>query len=237
MKKTIGILGGMGPEASAYMFQLIIKHTKVKQDQDHPPCVLLSLPQIPPRTEAILGKGPSPVPLLIEGTRRLQAAGADFIIMPCITAHYFLDEVQPHSSLPFINLLEECSSWVENHLSRVRTLGLVASTGTVISKLFHHSMEKLGKKVIQPTPEEQEKVMMAIFGPGGIKAGTTSGPPKETVVQIAHSLITRGAEAIIAGCTEIPLVLFPTDISVPLIEPMKIGARKAIIEAGCEPIE
>jgi len=237
MKKTIGILGGMGPEASAYMFQLIVKQTKVNRDQDHPPCVLLSLPQIPPRTEAILGKGPSPVPLMIDGAHRLQAAGADFIIMPCITAHYFLDEVIPHSPLPFISLLEECSSWVQTNLSPAQTLGLVASTGTVISKLFHNFMEELGKKVIQPSPEEQENLMTAIFEPGGIKAGVTSGLPKEIVVTTANSLIKRGAEAIIAGCTEIPLVLSPSDISVPLIEPMKIGARKAIIEAGCEPIE
>ncbi|MCP2620011.1 amino acid racemase [Candidatus Aminicenantes bacterium AC-334-K16] len=234
MKKTIGILGGMGPEASAYMFQLIINQTKVSKDQDHPPCVLLSLPQIPPRTEAILGKGPSPVPLMIEGTKRLQAAGADFIIMPCITAHYFLDEVIPNSPLPFINLLVECSRWVQAHLPHVITLGLVASTGTVISRLFHQTMEKIGKTVLHPTSEEQEKVMTAIFGPGGIKAGTTTGKPKEIIVSIANSLIARGAEAIIAGCTEVPLVLFPSDISVPLVEPMKIGARKAIIEAGCE---
>ncbi|HDJ23159.1 MAG: hypothetical protein B5M54_06635 [Candidatus Aminicenantes bacterium 4484_214] len=232
MKKTIGILGGMGPEASAYLFQLIIKHTKVTQDQDHLPSVLLNLPQIPPRTDAILGKGPSPVPHLIEGTQRLQAAGADFIIMPCITAHYFLPEILPYSPLPFINLLEETSKWVALNFPRLKTIGIVASSGTIISQLFHQALKKIGCEVIHPFSQEQKKVMKAIFGIGGIKCGTTTGKPKEIIIKIAHSLIKRGAEAIIAGCTEIPLVLTPSDIPVPLIEPMKIGARQAIIQAG-----
>lgn len=237
MKKTIGILGGMGPEASAYMFKLIIKHTRAAQDQDHLPCILLSLPQIPPRTDAILGKGPSPAPLLIEGTHRLKAAGADFIIMPCITAHYFLPEVLPHSPLPFVNLIEETSDWITLNFPQFKTIGLVASSGTIISRLFHQSLKKVGRKVIHPSQLEQTEVMEAIFGVGGIKAGTTTGKPKETIIKIAHLLIEKGAEAIIAGCTEVPLVLSPGDIPVPLIEPMKIGARKAIILAGGEFID
>lgn len=234
MKKTIGILGGMGPEATAHMFELIIKNTKAEKDQDHIPVIIYSNPKIPPRTDAIFNKGPSPTQSLIEGAELLEKAGADFIIMPCITAHYFFHEVAAHVSIPFLNLLEESLLWIKRNIPEIKTAGLISSTGTLESRLFHNTLSNEGIEVINPNKNEQQKVMKAIFGEKGIKAGYTSGAPKEIIIQIAHSLIQRGAEAIIAGCTEVPLVLTSKDIPVPLIEPMSIIARVSIKKAGYE---
>ena len=234
MKKTIGILGGMGPEATAYFFELIIRKTKVEKDQDHIPVIIWSNPKIPPRTDAILKKGPSPLPYLVEGVRRLRQAGADFIVMPCVTAHYYYDEVVAQEKFPFLNIVDETLKWINKRLAGLKIIGLVASTGTLKSRLFHNAFQKEGMEVIGPDDKEQEKVMDAIFGKKGIKAGYTDGEPRKIIVNIARTLIERGAKAIIAGCTEVPLVLKAEDIPVPLIEPMTIMAEAAILKAGYE---
>ncbi len=232
MKKTIGILGGMGPEATAYMYSLIIKHTQVEKDQDHIRIFISNNPEIPPRTDAILKTGPSPVPYLIEGIERLKNAGVDFVIMPCVTAHYFMPEVLAQIDVPFLSLIDESLKWAEENISGLKKVGLLSSTGTQISRLFQNKFGEAGIEVIVPEGEEQQAVMETIFGAKGIKAGFTSGRSRQFIVTAAEKLIAKGAEAIIAGCTELPLVLEASDIFVPLIEPMDILARKSIVEAG-----
>jgi aspartate racemase len=232
MKKTIGILGGMGPEATAYFFNLIIKSTDAAKDQEHIPILIWNNPKIPPRTEAILYGGPSPLPLLVEGVKILEKGGAGLIVMPCITAHYFARQIARRAKVPFVNLLDESLRYAKKRIPGMKKAGLVASSGTVKSRLFHKTFEKNGIEIITPEPNEQQKVMEAIFGNSGIKAGFTAGRPRATVVRIARRLIERGAEAVIAGCTEVPLVLKENDISVPLIEPMKIGALTCIKRVG-----
>ena len=232
MKKTIGILGGMGPEATAHMYSLIIKHTRVKNDQDHIRIFIYSNPEIPPRTDAVLKQGPSPVPFLFDGIRKLKNAGADFIIMPCVTAHHFLPEILAQIDVPFLSLLDEALNWAKENISDLKKVGLLSSTGTLVSELFHDKFGQAGIEVLAPEEEDQQRVMDAIFGARGIKAGFISGSSKEHIIRAAEKLTTRGAEAIIAGCTELPLVLKSTDISVPLIEPMDILAQKSILEAG-----
>lgn len=232
MKKTIGILGGMGPEATAYFYELIIQNTKAEKDQEHIKTLIYSNPEVPPRTDAILNKGPSPVPFLIEGVRRLQQAGADFIVIPCVTAHAFLPEVQAQLDFPLIHLVDETVNWSKAHIPGLKKAGLIASTGTVTSELFHRAFAESDIELLTPDAPAQDRVMEAIFGEQGIKAGFSYGFPREILVNTAKILIARGADAIIAGCTEVPLVLTDRDIPVPLIEPLRIAARACILEAG-----
>jgi len=232
MKKTIGILGGMGPEATFYFFDLIIKNTQATKDQDHVQVLIYSNPKIPPRSEAILQKGPSPLPLLLESAKALRRAGADFVVIPCISAHYFLPQLGAKARIPFISLLEETALYVKKKFSGLTQVGLVATTGTVQSKIIHNAFAKKGIEVIVPVACDQKKVMEAIFGKRGIKAGVVTGRPKKIVLDVARKLIREGAEALMAGCTEVPLVLKEKDLVVPLIEPMRIGARACIKKAG-----
>jgi len=234
MKKTIGILGGMGPEATAYFFGLITKKTKAETDQDHIPVVIFSNPEIPPRTAAVLGEGASLLPYLLEGVRVLKEAGADFIVMPCVTAHYFYDQVMAELNVPFLHLVDETVLYALRKMPELKKAGLVASTGTLKSKLFHDAFAKEGVEIVEPGEEEQAQVTEAIFGKEGIKAGFTSGKSQEIILHTAKELIQRGAEAVIAGCTEVPLVLRDGDIEVPLIDPLQILAEVAIVRAGYE---
>ena len=234
MKKTIGILGGMGPEATAYFFKLIIKNTKAEKDQEHIPVVIYSHPEVPPRTDAVLGEGPSPLPFLLEGVRVLKVAGADFIVMPCVTAHHFYNQIMAEVRVPFINLVDETILYALRKVPEMKKAGLIASTGTLKSRLFHEAFDKEGVEIVEPADEEQAQVMEAIFGKDGIKAGFTSGKCREIIHNTAQTLIGRGAEAVIAGCTEVPLVLKEGDIDVPLIEPLQILVEVSILKAGHE---
>jgi aspartate racemase len=232
MRKTIGILGGMGPEATAYFLRLLIKNTKAACDQEHIPILIWNNPKIPPRTDAILHRGRSPLPLLLEGIQILEKGGAGLIVMPCITAHYFAPKLQARAKIPFVNLLDESLGYAKKYISGLKKAGLVASSGTVASRLFHKTFEQAGIEILASNSVEQKRIQNAIFGKKGIKAGFTTGAPKETIIAMARRLIRRGAEAVIAGCTEVPLVLEPRDISIPLIEPMRIGALTCIKMAG-----
>ena len=234
MKKTIGILGGMGPEATAYFFELIIKNTKASKDQEHIPIVIYSNPNIPPRTDAIFNLGQSPLPYLIEGVKILRQAGVDLIVMPCVTAHYYYPQIIKQDRFPFLNLLEESLLFTKRNFPSLTKIGLIASTGTISSQLFHKTFEKESIQIFTPQENEQEKVMEAIFGKQGIKAGFISGHSKKIIISTALKLLERGAEAILAGCTEIPLVLTQEALPSPLIEPLQITAFACIKEAGYE---
>jgi len=232
MKKTIGILGGMGPEATAYFFSLIIKSTLAEKDQDHIPVIIYNNPKIPPRTDALLRKGPSPVPLLRQGLRMLEKSGADIIVIPCITAHAFLSGIARKDKIHLLDILEETVVYTKNKIPGLTCAGLIASKGTVKSEIFEQAFSGAGIEIIKPPEGDQKRIMEAIFGKKGIKAGVTSGRPRKWILEAAQRLIRRGAGAVIAGCTEVPLVLSDKDLSVPLVDPLRIAAEASIVRAG-----
>lgn len=230
--KTLGILGGMGPEASVRFLDLIIRNTSAAADRDHVPVILYSLPQVPDRTEAILHGGESPVPRLAEGLAALEAAGAEILVMPCVTAHHFWPQVASRTRLPFVNILEEALRDLRETHPGIRTIGLLATTGTVRSRLVHALFEPAGFHILTPPDEDQRLVTETVFGKQGVKAGITHGRPRAIIRDVAARLVATGAGAVMAGCTEIPLVLEDADLSVPFVEPLRAGARACIRAAG-----
>ncbi len=230
--KTIGVLGGMGPEAGALFFGRIVAACAARRDQDHPPVVLYSLPQVPDRTSAILHGGRSPVPALLRGLRVLHVAGADFAIIPCVSAHYFLPRIAPRSPLPVVSLIGASLAAVKRLRPVPRTVGLIGTTGTVRSRIVAEAFEAAGIAVIVPPARDQARVMAAIYGRRGIKAGHAAGPPREVLLGAARGLVRRGAGAILAGCTEVPLALKPEDLAVPLVDPLEAAAREAVRRSG-----
>jgi aspartate racemase len=231
-RKTIGILGGMGPEATAYFFDLIVKNTAAARDQDHVPVVVYSLPQTPDRTEAILRGGPSPLPMLVRGLRALHRAGADFAVMPCVSAHFFYPTLTARSPIPILHLPRLTAREVRQRRPPIKKVGLIATAGTVESRVFQDVLEPAGIEVLVPDARTQKRVMEAIYGKRGIKAGTTTGSARKAVIEVAAGLVRRGAQAVIAGCTEVPLVLREGNLRVPLIEPMRLAALESIRRAG-----
>lgn len=231
MSKTIGILGGMGPKATVYLFDLIVDYTAAKSDDRHIPIIIFNNPKIPDRTEAILQQGPSPLALLIEGAKLLEQAGADFIVMPCATAHYYYADIIKHIDIPFIHLIEETGLYLDKRLPRIEKIGLLATDGTIAAHIFQGRLEKRGMEIITPDRKNQERVMASVYGREGVKAGFVD-PAKTVLQEVVIHLINRGSQAVIAGCTEVPLALDSEDIPIPLIDPLDILARRAVVRAG-----
>lgn len=235
-KKVIGILGGMGPEATLDCFAKIIKNTPAEKDQDHLRVVIDSNPEVPDRTEAILGTGASPVPVLVQGAIALERAGADFIIIPCVSAHFFLDTLRQQISLPILSIFDAVSETIEQEHPQVKTVGLMGTTGTVRGGLFQKRLANGGIETIVCDDEHQTRVMTAIYD---IKKGQSDQYRAHITACLsnaAQSLVTRGARGIIAGCTEIPLALGQENLSVPYFDAPLLLARKAIRRAGKEPV-
>ena len=227
-EKIIGILGGMGPEATIDLFYKIIKSTPAEKDQDHLRIIIDNNPKIPDRTTAILGKGEDPLPALQETARNLEKAGADFIIIPCNTAHYYISQIQESVNIPILNMIEETAKETQKKVPSIKKIGLLASMGTYKTEIYHQHFKKFNIEVISPEEKDKEEVMKVIYA---VKAGDLSEKVKKNIIQIAQKLIDKGAEAIIAGCTEIPLILKEGDVPVPLIDPTKVLAEIAIQKA------
>ena len=227
-EKVIGILGGMGPEATIDLFYKIIKFTPAEKDQDHLRIIIDNNPKIPDRTAAILGKGEDPLPALQETARNLEKAGADFIIIPCNTAHYFLPSIQESVKIPILNMIEETAKETQKRISQIKKVGLLASIGIYKTEIYHQHFKKINIVVISPEEKDKEEVMNAIYA---VKAGDLSNEVKGNIIKIAQKLIDKEAEAIITGCTEIPLILKEGDVSVPIIDPTRILAKAAVQKA------
>ncbi len=228
LEKIIGILGGMGPEATADLYLRIIKATPVKRDQDHPRVIIYSNSKVPDRTAAILGTGPSPMPELIRAGKRLEEAGADFIIIPCNTAHYFIDQLQKELRVPILHMIKLSAGRAKTSYPKVRRAGLLATDGTVKSGLYKQAYAEADIEILEPSAERQADVMKAIYQ--CLKAGNLIDGGL-LLRGVANDVISSGAEMIICGCTEVSLVLKEGDLPVPVLDPLQVLAEAAIAEA------
>jgi aspartate racemase len=221
----------MGPEATVHLFDLIVKKTRAKKDGDHIPIIIMNNPEIPDRTAAITGDGKSPLPHLIQTSKNLERAGADFLVMPCITAHHYYQDIVNKINIPLIHMIRETINHIMIKLPGINRFGLLATTGTMKIRLFQEELEKIKSRVITPDSEQQKKVMEAIYGITGIKAGYKDFPRK-TLTKTTDLLRNEGAQAIIAGCTEIALVAEEIIFDLPVINPLHILASASIKMAG-----
>lgn len=228
-EKVIGILGGMGPEATAALFLKIIRATPALKDQDHFRIVIDNNPKIPSRVQAILDNDESPLEQLQATLHNLERAGAELVAIPCNTAHYYYNELQASANVPIINMISETVAYIYSNFPNIKKIGLLASSGTLKTGIYHKATTKM--EVITPDDSKQEIAMNAIYGEQGIKAGFTQGEPRNAMLEVAKALINRGAEAIIAGCTEVSLVLTQEDLPVPLIDALQVLAETVVKKA------
>jgi len=231
MKKQIGILGGMGPEATSELFSLIIKNTKAYSDQDHIPVLVVNNPKIPDRSLFILGKGSSPIKMLIDGALKLEQMGADIILMPCNTAHFFIKQIEEKIHVPIINMIKETARYVLHKFPEIKKHGLLSTAGVYKTAIYKKAFEDISSEIINPDALYQQQNMTAIYGKNGIKAGFKT-VPRRILLQSVANLKKNGAGTIISGCTEISLVIKQSHINIPLINPLKILAMKSIQLAG-----
>lgn len=225
-KKTIGILGGMGPEATAELFNRIIDNTPARGDKDHVNIVIINDPQIPDRTKYLLGRGENPIPKLVENLHKLKLAGADVAVIPCMTAHAFISDLQQVSPIPIINAIYLVDKYLNTNHPGLNGIGLLATKGSYKSKVFQ---SHLSNEVVIPNNTDQDALMEVIYGTNGIKAGNTNLGQVKKIINIIEKL--GNIEAVIAGCTELSLVMQQSSISIPIIDPVTVLA-KHIVKLG-----
>lgn len=225
-KVILGIFGGMGPEATANLYQLIVKLTPATRDQDHIPTLIYSQPGVPDRTAAIASGDPSVIPFLVEGVTRLEKAGASFIVIPCNTAHYFYEPMAKAVRIPILHMIREAVAEVAARHPGARKVGLLATSGTISTGLYEKEFAARGITVVTPAPELQQScVMKAVYG---IKAGGDRRQCEEWLYLAGKDLESRGAEVVVLGCTEIPLAFNPDRSGVPVVNATRVLAERAI---------
>jgi aspartate racemase len=230
----IGVVGGVGPAATVDFLDKIVRNTPARRDQEHIKVVVEQNPQIPDRTESLIGEGADPTVALYATCKKLEADEADLIAIPCNTAHAFVERIQPYLSIPIINMLFETVEYIRKHHPQCREIGLLATSGTIRSRVYHDIVEKAGLNLLVPDGVHQAKVMNAIYGEQGVKAGVTEGACQDDLRAALAHLVQRGAQIAILGCTELPLLLAQSDDfpvgekTIVLLDPTEILARKCV---------
>ncbi len=229
----LGIIGGMGPEATINFYSRVIKYTEVSKDQDHFRVIIDSNAKIPDRTNAILNNGPSPLNALIETAKNLESLGVEIAAIPCVTSHYFFNELDNNTSIKFIHIIKALNDKIIKDFNGTKKIGVLATNGTVKTKLFDYNMPTI--EVIYPNSDSQEKkVMEAIYGEQGIKNIGATKRNLNLLIAAGNELIENGAEIIIAGCTEIGVVLNEDHFNTPLLDPLDVLAKTLISTAKNE---
>ena len=225
--KTLGVIGGLGPMATAYFLELVTMMTDASCDQEHLKIAIWSRPDTPDRTRFILGKSSEdPRGPIVESGRSLVSLGAEVLAIPCITAHYFHDDIEQQVGSPVINLPVEVVSHLKQYgWSRI---GIMATDGTIQSGLFQREIEKQGMTRIVPRPKTQEKVMHLIYE--DVKANRPI--EMDLFHEVTSELRESGAQVIVLGCTELSLIKQGRDLGPGIIDAMEVLAKTAIERCG-----
>ncbi len=231
MKKSIGILGGMGPMATVDLFSKIVNLTRAQNDNEHIRIYIDNNAFIPDRTEAILFGGTNPLPQMSESLRKLESCGADCIIMPCNTAHYFLNELRAQTNIPFISILESCAKACEARFGK-KKVAILGTKGTLAANLYQKALDSYNIPYLLPDSSNQDALMRVIYD--GVKAGKECESYSRDVENVVESMKQEGAEYFILGCTELPIAFNALKLPVSTIDPTEELAKSAIIFCGYE---
>jgi len=226
-RKKLGVIGGMGPAASAYLYELLTNMTRAETDQDHLEIYIISRPSIPDRTAYILGKSTeSPVAPIIEAANMLKALGVDYIAIPCATTHCFYDELTKSIKTPLIHMVRETAA----HLAACGTTaaGVMATDGAVSSGLFQKELGASGIRAIIPSKRMQSVVMDLVYN--CVKAGKPFS--LDNFISVADELRENGAEKVILACTELSMIKRETGLSPGYLDVLEVLARRCLELCG-----
>jgi aspartate racemase len=225
MKKILGILGGMGPLATADLFKKVVLMTKADRDQDHIYVLVDSNPTIPDRTAYLLTrKSESPLKHLIDSAKKLELMKANCIIMPCNTAHYFYDDIVKEINTPFLNMIEETAKKVSRKHGHIKNVGLLALEGTCKLGLYEKIFTNYGIKIIIPDNRHQAYITSLVNHVKKARFNIDISGIYETI----DNLKDKNAEIFILGCTELPIAFQVFNIKEKTVDPTAVLAESAI---------
>lgn len=225
--KKLGVIGGLGPMATAYFFQLVTQMSYAECDQEHMETIIYSKPNIADRTKYILNRNEkNPVGDIIEVGNILKASGADVIAIPCITAHFFHSEIEDALKLPIIHGIEETAVYLKSR--NKAKIGIMATDGTIQSELFQKTFQNYGLQSVLPDEENQKKVMSIIYD--NVKAG--KAVDMDNFKEISAYLFGQGAEVIILACTELSIVKRDYKLPAGYLDVLEVLALNAVKQCG-----
>ena len=231
-RPPVGVIGGVGPQATAYFLDMVVRLTQARRDQDHLDMVVLNHASIPDRTAFILGESDEdPGPVMAEDARRLAAFGVDFLVLPCNTAHHFTQEIEAAVDVPLVNIVEETVAEVGRRVPDLAAVGLLATSGTVRAGVYQRAIEAVGARTVLPDEHGQVALMRIIYEQ--VKAGLPAD--LDAFRGLVDGLRGRGAQAVVLGCTELSVVAADHDLLAEdrrLVDSLDVLARRTIERAG-----
>ena len=228
--KRLGIIGGLGPMATAYFFELITGMTLVESDQEHIPILIQSVPDTPDRTEYILDNSkPNPLPYMVKAGLSLKEQGADYLVIPCVTAHYFYKELCEQINLPILSLIEETALTFQRE--QIDKIGILATTGTIQSEFLQNTLKEYDIQSIVPEEGQQQKLMKIIYNE--LKVGKQ--PDMIAFWEVCEHLRSKGAKRLLLGCTELPLIKKDYVLENDFCDVLEVLAKAVIAYNGLKP--
>ena len=226
--KTVGVIGGLGPMATVYFYDMIVRLTDAKSDQEHIDMIITNRATTPDRTNYIIGKSPnSPVEVLIKDAKKLEQYGTDFLVITCNTAHYFYGKIAGSVNIPVLNIIEETVKYAKQ--KGHKKLGILATTGNIQTKLYQNMCEKYDIDYLVLDNEKQQYIMDIIYK--DIKSGKSANMDKFNIV-IQH-LKENNCDGAILGCTELSILKNDNDLDNEFyIDSLEVLARKTINSCG-----
>ncbi|EDZ99398.1 aspartate racemase [Burkholderia sp. H160] len=230
----LGVVGGIGPAATVDFMGKVVRNTPAARDQDHLRIIVEQNPQIPDRTAALLGHGDDPTLALYAACKNLEDGGADLIAIPCNTAHAFVERIRPALRVPVVNMPGCTADYLRETFPGLREVGVLATSGTLASRVYEQALDARGFVQVAPSAAAQARLMNAIYGPHGAKAGHTSGECCDDLAAAVDDLVAQGVQVIVLACTELPLLLREPVLACPggrvvrLVDPTDVLARRCV---------
>lgn len=226
-RMKLGVIGGLGPGATAYFLELVIKMTNAHCDQEHLDMIIYNCPSIPDRTDYILGRSKdNPVIAMTNIGKKLFEQGVAYIAIPCITAHYFHEQLSSEIMVPIIDMVKE--TVLDLKRSGINLVGITATDGTVASGVFQKELSEAGIEYVLPSKKSQQIIMDLIYKQ--IKAGEP--PNMDKFMEVSQELRNNGAQVIILGCTELSLIKRDYSLGAGYIDALEVLAKASILSCN-----
>lgn len=230
MENAVGVIGGVGPMATAYFLERVIAMTQADRDQDHINMVIYNHATIPDRTAYILDENKEdPLGPLIADAQSLEKNGCNFIVIPCNTAHYFYESIEKSVHIPVVNIVEETIRYAVERVNNLTCLGIMATDGTLTTETYQKAAKRFHLKTVQPNEDMQKKVMAMIYD--GVKAGKEVS--YDSFAEVADYLRDLGAQCIILGCTELSVLKHMLDLNeADVLDSIDVLATETVRRSG-----
>jgi aspartate racemase len=228
-EKIVGVIGGMGPEATVDFMRRLVARTPARDDRDHLHVLVDNNPKVPSRIAALIeGTGEDPTPVLCAMAKGLQAQGADFLVMPCNTAHYYLPTIARSVTIPVLDMVDLSIRKLAAEDPRPQRVGLLASPAVRLVGLYKKRMDQTGLQAILPEPQDEAKLLAIIKA---VKANRLDDNHRQAYGRIAKNLSDAGADALLVACTEFSVIGAPAGTTCRVVDALDVLVEETIAAA------